>query len=835
MSPPEFTAEQQAAIDRREGDLLLEASAGSGKTSVLVERFTRAVADDGVAVGAILAITFTEKAAAELRDRIRVRFRALGLTDASRATEGAFISTIHGFCARILRGNALAAGLDPRFQVLDETTSARLAGLAFERALAAVGNEEGQPSELIAAYGPDVLHDAITSLYAELRARGERSPHLPPAPVAPELADLRTRLRETAADAARELGVIPDPGAKVLAALTALERCDAVLGAHADPWPGGLRAAVLRRGAKALESEACGAYAEALEEFRAACAARRAGPAIVFLDRLLRRYGAEYEALKRERSGVDFEDLELLTRDLLRRHDALRERLRTGFAHVMVDELQDTNRVQLDLIELVCRENLFTVGDAQQSIYGFRHADVALFEALTRRRGEAGALATLTVNFRSRPELIEALNRAFEDVLGDRFRPLRAGRLTPPASEPVVEMILCDRDGGWEAEGTGPGWRFAEAAALAERVAELVRTGAASAGEIVVLTRAGTDLRTYERALEDRGVPTYLIGGRGYWSHPQVIDLVCYLRALANPLDEEALFTVLASPLARLSIDALVILVALAREARIGVWELAASGSPQLADELAPADLAALTRFVDWFAPERSASAHVGVHALVDRALWRSGYELQILALPGGVRRMANVRKLMRLGREYEADAGPDLRGFLDLVHARGLGEDQSGGEPDPRESEAPVESEALDAVRLMTIHRAKGLEFPVVCVADLGRGPVWRGDVVRVGTDGRIGVRLEEPGTAGSEPALDFEALGEERRALDGEEERRLFYVAMTRAQERLVLSGAAKFERWERSGRTPVMWIAPAFVPDVAERALAWVDGDGAGEGAP
>ena len=134
--------------------------------------------------------------------------------------------------------------------------------------------------------------------------------------------------------------------------------------------------------------------------------------------------------------------------------------------------------------------------------------------------------------------------------------------------------------------------------------------------------------------------------------------------------------------------------------------------------------------------------------------------------MPGGERRLANVRKLMRLGREFEAASGHDLRGFLELVRARGAG---WGGASDSRESEAPVEGEALDAVRLMTIHRAKGLEFEIVCVADLGRGPMRIAPLMRIGRDGRFGLRLAEPGTGRREPALDYRPLGEAAAALRG------------------------------------------------------------------
>ncbi len=245
-----------------------------------------------------------------------------------------------------------------------------------------------------------------------------------------------------------------------------------------------------------------------------------------------------------------------------------------------------------------------------------------------------------------------------------------------------------------------------------------------------------------------------MIGGRGYWAHPQVIDMVSYLEALANPREEEALFTVLASPLVGVSADALVVLAAAARDRRRDPWSVLRDPDGAF-DELDDGDKAFLFGFADWFAIERQVVARSGVERLIDRAVARTGYDLTVLAMPGGQRRLANVRKLMRLAREHEAAHGPDLRGFLEFVARRARGGFGSG---DARESEAPVEGEALDAVRLMTIHRAKGLEFEVVCVADLGRGPRWRAELLRVGRDGafraaprrarhrpaRVGARLQ-------------------------------------------------------------------------------------------
>ncbi|MGH2868433.1 MAG: UvrD-helicase domain-containing protein, partial [Solirubrobacteraceae bacterium] len=823
----EWTAEQSWAIEHRRGDLLLDAGAGSGKTSVLVQRFVADVLEDGIDVSAILTITFTEKAAAELRDRIRTRLRERGAFEQARATEGAFISTIHGFCARVLRSGALAAGLDPGFVVLDSDQSEPLADAAFDSALLDFAGAGPDAVKLVADYGAPALRSAIRSVYAQLRSRGELHPSLPPGP-APPGPETAQALAAAARALIGELAAISAPGAKVQDALGRLERCQATL-AGPEPWPAELDRVKLPGNGAALSTDACVAYAQALHAYRQACADRAALPVRDLMDQLLVSFGRHYAQGKAAVSGVDFEDLELLARELLSRRQDLRRQYAERFERIMVDELQDTNRVQLELIEAIARDNLFTVGDAQQSIYRFRHADVELFEARGARLEDRGARATLLTNFRSHPEILDVLNVGFAAALGERFRPLVAGR--PSATrgeqtdaedgggqEPRVELLLVDKGADWELEGLAAPWRLAEARALAQRVAELVAAGTAP-GQVVVLLRASTDMRAYERALEREGLPTYVIGGRGYWSHPQVLDLVAYLRVLANSLDEEALYTVLASPLVGASLDALVVLGGVAREQARDPWAVltAADGEPGL-EALSDQDRAALSEFAAWCPAERLHASRLGVDDLIDRALERSGYDLSMLALPGGQRRLANVRKLMRLGREHERQHGLDLRGFLRLAAERAAGRAGSS-----REGEAPVEGEGLDAVRLMTIHRAKGLEFHTVCVADLGRSARPPYEVLRVSADGRLGLRLSRSGVGGRVSALGFDALGAEDRDAEEREERRLFYVAMTRAQERLVLSGATRFEGWTtatRNGGGTVAWVAPAFVPELGAR---------------
>jgi ATP-dependent helicase/nuclease subunit A len=819
-----FTPEQRAAIDSRSGSGLLAANAGSGKTAVMVERFVEAVLQDGAAVGSVLALTFTEKAAGELRERVRRRFTALGETEHARETDAAWIGTIHGFCARVLRARPLAAGLDPRFTVLDAAAARRLAEAAYERALEEWAGARGAPAiDLAAAYGPG-LRDMILATHETLRSRGEAEPRLP---VPPERAVPDPAALLTARDAAAAALAGCD-GKKVAAAREALA---ALAIADEVPWPGELDAAKLGTGAKALDDPACADYRDAWETYRSASADHHARSAVALLDDLLARFGAAYDAAKAARAGVDFSDLELRVRDLLA-DAAARSAWAERFALIMVDEFQDTNRLQLDVLESLARDNLFAVGDEFQSIYRFRHADVEIFREL-RARLDRDRVRRLTRNFRSTEELLDMLNGAFAPELGERFTPLVAGAPAVPADgplrlfdpdpvsgDPPVELLITDTRGwdddpdlagaiGLSAFATQP-WRRAEARLVAHRLRAEIDDGRRP-GDVVVLVRATGSLRLLEQALEEQGLPTYVVGGRGYWSQEQVRDGIAYLRALANPRDEEALLAVLSSPFCGVGTDALVLVAEAGRES--GLWPAlrAAEGSDWIA-VLPEAERERLALFARVFATERPRAERVAVEVLLETAIVATGYDLAVLARAGGERRLANLRKLMRLARDYERAEGRDLRGFITYAATQDLIE--------AREGEAALESEGLDAVRLMTIHRAKGLEFPVVCVADLGRAAGGTRERLLVGPDGRVGLRMAPIGGGETVPALDWQCLHEAEQDAEAEEERRLFYVAMTRARERLILSGGLDCERWPapRPDGPPINWIARALLDDPA-----------------
>jgi len=834
---PALTRDQEAAVARRRGSLLLSAGAGSGKTSVLVERFVRAVREDGIAPSRILAITFTDRAATELRERVRARLRDLGDRELARDSERAPIGTVHAFCSRLLRAHAVAAGLDPGFVVLDEARTADLRSRSFATGLRAFLSSSGEAGvDLLAAYGAERLENSIIAVHETLRSRGERSPRLPLPPVTdaadPGLAVLGRRVVEAAALARREItldaGTLSAAAERALGALARAEELVAAADGGPTPLPGACAALTLPGGSALLAGAACGAYREAVEAYTRACANEYAVTALGLLGALLQRYGSAYAAAKHQRGALDFDDLEIEASRLLEHDAAVRRAWSERFELVMIDEFQDTNPRQLAILQALERDNLFTVGDEFQSIYGFRHAAVELFRDRRATLAARDATLVLAHNFRGRPEILEAINAVFAPLFGPDFAPLVAGRESVEVNEPRVELLITDQQ-GWEDAiadpgGTLPktaGWRRAEARLLAQRIAELLREGVATPGEVAVLLRATGDVPVFARALEEQGVPAVVADGAGFWSSQEVLDCLAYLRTLANPLDDVALYGTLASPLVGVSPDALALLA----RGRMGdrAWDslLRLFGDPPAQDPqldalrgaFADAVAVALSGFARRLPGERRAASRRPVDALLRRIVEETGYDAHLLGLPFPERRLANVHKLVRLAGTYERGEGRGLRGFVDHAERRRA---RATREPD-----APVADADSDAVRLMTIHAAKGLEFDVVAIADLGRQ--GRGDVPDLLVDGdRVGLRLLTLGGSASVPTLAFEALREQRLAAEAQEERRILYVAMTRARERLLLSGAINPERWPapRPTAAPLVWLGPALAEDLAAR---------------
>ena len=769
--------EQNAAVAAT-GEVFVSAGAGTGKTSVLVERFVRAVCEQGLDVESLLVITYTRKAAGELRARIRAGLRDRGRHDLARRLDGAWISTIHGFCSRLLRAHPFPVGLDPRFHELADDQAAVLRGEAFEKALGAFcASRDPERLRLLATYGAQGLRKMLTGVYETLRSAGRElrldlGEH---AGVAERLAELQ--------NAARLLTADPDATEKQLAAAAAA----LALGSNPEQL---LDLDLPATGDRALEFRA------ARDRLQQAALEELAARDSELLQELLDLFATEYAAAKQRESALDFEDLQLYARDLLRDDEQVRQAEQLRFRSIMVDEFQDTNRLQCDLIDLLrggpgaC--DVFFVGDEFQSIYGFRHADVAVFR--TRREAAAQRLP-LTRNYRSRPEVLAAVNYLFGEGFGDGYQPLAAsGEFADPVFGHPVELLVSDKQ---RYRAAGASWREGEARSIARRVRELVDSGAAACGEIVLLFAAGTDAEQYESALRREGLPTYRATGRGYFGQQQVVDLLAYLRLLHNRYDDEALATVLASPFVGVSNDALVLI-----RRHAGKRPLYTGIERSLPEALSPDDVRLVRAFKQRYERLVAASARTSLERLCDEVVAAHDYDLAVLARWDGKRRYANLRKLMRLARSYEEVRGADLEGFVKFIR-----DQEAVG---AAQLEAVSEEEGADAVRLLTIHAAKGLEFKVVIVADAGRDTagVPSTDEILVRPDGSFGFRVIDPTSGKRKGVFDYDAVREAERREDSAERLRLYYVAMTRAIDRLIVSGAIDVER-AQDRETPIGWV--------------------------
>ncbi len=799
---PDPTSEQADAIAARVRDAFLEAGAGTGKTSVLVDRYCAAVIDDGVGVDRVLAFTFTERAAAEMRTRIRAELtrrshvaRGRGddaladeLRGLARATERAWVMTIHAFCRRLLAMHPLAAGLDPAFRVLDASQAGRLSDRAFREALDALLVEGDEAIAAAAAqYQPWRLEQMTLAAYMQLRSQGMAEPRLP---------DVGEPLHSPSG---REKPMDPLAPADIAAAKAA-----------------------------------------------------RAS-----FETLLERFHSRYEALKEQRSALDFLDLELRALALLSSSEALATIWSERFEHVMVDEFQDTNRVQLELVERLRgpQTKVFMVGDEHQSIYRFRNADLEVF-----RQERADAIIDsnrdvlpLLGNFRSRPAVLGAVN-AIGGALLDGFSDLSAGRI-PDDGPGAVELLLTLDEGKgrdarkWDvddieldaAPAASAPKVIAEARFLAERLRELVESGDAERGEIVVLLRAFTHVDAYEQALARAGLRPFVVGGRGYWTQQQVEDLIRLLGVVSNPLDDELLFGALASFAVGVSPDALWLLRQAARGESGGarhVWpviaerfagEEIAERATHWLESIPEGDLPKLERFHEVLGRLRAEAPLLTLEELVERTMTAFGYDLGLIARRGGEGRMANVRKLMRLARDYESSEGRDLAGFLALA--------ADSTERGEREGMAAVQAEGHDGVRVMTVHAAKGLQFPVVAVPDMGRGLAAghrAGDMV-IGPAPRPGEEAER----GFGMRLVFAArksfgvwqltdINEAASVAEAEEGCRLAYVAASRAEDRLILSGFySDADREPLEEPKPRDSVLRRLLPALGER--GWEGGSG------
>lgn len=785
---------QREAVEAGPVDLFVSAGAGSGKTRVLSARFVAAVTGEAPYKAcdprSVLTITYTERAAAELAERIRKGLSAAGDLAAARASADAWISTIHGMCSRVLRQHAFDAGIDPHFAVLDTTDTTALEIEAFEEAASSLILADPEVECLHELYGHAETSRAVRAAYASVRALGGGAEDLA---VTGERAS-KVRLAEIARAASslaeefmslRQTKTVGENAAGARAVADALAGMDADVPDEAVTAAAGLIGAVrfTRRtdveGQPELVDEARELQNEAL-----ACARQvEVAPFERAFLRLAAEFARRYEDSKRQRGALDFEDLQVLTARLFERRPDITAHYRSRFAMLMIDEFQDTNALQVRIVERISDGNLCTVGDENQSIYRFRHADVEVFR---RRARDVKTRVALDANYRTAPELLGAVNGLFSHpaLLGPGFMQLRAPepaaeRGAWPAGWPLFQVRFID--GSVASEATR---QEIEAEEIAGHIADLIAAGVEPASVAVLLgvVRGGAG-RAVEAALVRRGVPAVLAAGGAFWDCAEVVQLRALLRVVDNVRDDEALLAVLAGHTTGLSDDALLaIRSSVATGPRGGgrpsLWECATC--PDLA--LGATDRALLDRTLEAVGRARQLRGIRPLGELVESLVRRLELDLVLLSRGAeGGRAWANVLKLVRMAAEYEAITAGDLRGFLEHLDLR--------CSVTETEEEATLVSEG-DAVRIMSIHASKGLEFPVVVLGSIGRSWSARGRILTAKMGDSIVVGMRHPTAATKEADTYGYRLGSQAtRAAEEEEAKRLLYVGCTRAREHLAV----------------------------------------------
>lgn len=867
---PELTSEQQQAVDANHQRILVSASAGTGKTHVLTQRYLRLVLRDGVEVRQILAVTFTEAAAAEMRSRIAQTLRSqfhsgsqLAQTDwlyrQLLSLERSPICTLHSFCLRVVREFFYLLDLDPDFSVLDPAEAEVLKRDAVEETLE--GWFEEQPADMDSAAFYQLVDE-----YGGLLA-GERLPYL--------LLELHTFLE-----------TLPDPETWWKIALSVYQGADSASG-NSEHW---------RRIWEAIPVQA---HTSTLAELR------QLAPLVTTLYRLYQSFAENYWKRKLVRTSLDFADLERLAQRLLRQHPQVLSQLRRRFRHILVDEYQDINPLQNDILEtLAGRESpsvrqLFMVGDDKQSIYGFRLACPALFqekvlrylrlvpnpadanncaapadtcpsEAITSLAISGGAISVskvadhesgicvpLTRNFRSRRTILEAVNALFQRIaetggFGMRYDdtarlvfaapPYEAANGDPVGDEePVTLHVLSPFGegsvGSEDEESSSPAitttsWeRLEREAHLAAQLiqqwvgqrwvwdADHKKFRLAEYRDVAILMRTVQGrAQTVVQALRRLGIPVHAELRRGFWEALEIRDMIALLQLLRNPLDDVPLAAVLRSPLVGLEVVEL---------ARI-----------RLAHREGPFYLA-LHRFIADYHQTSLAQKIRGFLALlqhwrtrarrqpVARWLWdiyrETGYLAFVQALPDGAARAANLVLLHDLARQLEQSVGGDLDRFLHYLERLREHEQDFG----PSSVVAPGEN----VVRLTSIHQSKGLEYPLVIVLDLGsqfnqeslHGPFL------FHRDGLLGAKVQDERGVYQWPSALYQHIRQRLRADFLAEELRLLYVAMTRARECLALIGTHNRFTLPQKGNaepqdptaipppekllSPLQWLLPTF----------------------
>ncbi len=746
------------------------AGPGSGKTTVLVERYRQLILD-GVLPREILAITFTEKAAANMKDKMVKAFASD--PPVRRQIEAAYISTVHGFCQRLLKENAIAAGVDPQFAILDERQGQiRRARCAVETLDTFFRENPEETGRLMSAIEQPDLAGPLVDVHDAIRSAGVSFEEVLAAGV-PDLGEMLDAGAAFIAEYSRFTGKMTDKRREYRDRL--------------GEWVTAARAAYRDRRWDALVAETASFkflpgsihqdWKADFDEVKRQ-AEELLGAAIVKLylkDRrtlieILIRFDLHYGGEKQKLGMLDFSDLEHFAIRLLEEHPAVCDKVRAQFRQILMDEFQDTNGQQARLLQLLRgRGNFYAVGDINQSIFGFRYATPEVFRGHRERVQSSGQHhVELFDNFRSRPEILRAVEAVVEKASGVESRELNARRDLPVKEMPCIEVTAALGETTEAASRTEAEWVAGRILELRSSLTIGTDSRPADFRDMAVLVRKASIVGPLGEAFDRFGVQYQVTRQMGFFESREIRDLTHLLRTISNPRDEVSLAVVLRSPLAGVSDEGLLRL----KHGRENLAESLEDGGL----DLDPLDAERFQHFRTHLGRWRAMAQSLPVDRLLTNAMADSGYQWMPGTTGGN-----NIEKLLALARNAPRD-----RSLAEFVH-----EIKLIREEDAREADAPFD-EGLNAVRVITAHASKGLEFPIVFIPGMQSRMGAGIPSLTFTTAGGLGTKWRNP--SGGEMVPDW-FRGRNKAAIkerEDDESDRLLYVAMTRAEEHLVLSYA-------------------------------------------
>ena len=874
------TPEQYDAIHIHDKNLIVVAGAGSGKTRVLVERYLKLLEKNpDWKLNALVAITFTREAAFEMRNRVRI---ALEEHVASALEENlsrwslllsemdtARIDTIHGLCMTILRANAAQAGIDPKFEVLDEVDAAIL----LEDIVSAVLQDLKSPlTDLFSAYESTKILDSLTrfnlinsdfgilpdnsedlmTLWREqwselvytakdvLLNSDEASSVLHEAPVGGYPAD-------------DKLGALYLQYVEVFQILSGLDYDEAIHDLLTKSFVGGAvgnKGSATAWGSKEAKQEAV-VRLRSVRDLIGDLLNRIGEPPnhhdeetarlLPLWYQLLNRVQTAYRAHKREHSLLDFDDLERITANLLEDESVQSRYLNAEFKHLLVDEFQDTNNAQWRIIQSLTDldqgGSLFVVGDPKQSIYQFRGADVSVFNSVRDQIAEnkAGEEVPLSQSFRTHYRLVHQFNTLFSRILvRDESSPVKdfevvldkemtAFRIEAP-DQPVLECLLFDyneRDEAGEyfhVKGSkrkvripADDMRRWEAYEIAQYINNIINEQrpvfdkeegvyrAPNYGDVAILLQSMSHVNLYEDVFKSQGIPFMTVAGRGYYSRQEVWDMLDLLRALHNPADNLSLATVLRSPMFGFTDDMLLALRLIPDENPdqrdpMPLWNALTYACENEVMGITNDDFPRIQFALNTLNELRLMAGRVIISELMRQALAKTGSLAILTGLPDGSRRRGNIEKLIQLAESSGKITLGKFSQYLADLTTREI-----------REGEALLD--AGGAVKLMTVHASKGLEFPIVILADASwtRGSGGGSDTIMNDPTYGLSCQVFDENDNKYISGFSHRRNVQLQQLKEEAERKRLLYVAATRAQDYLMISGQVTLGRdgtWSTRG---------------------------------